>query len=307
MAKEYEVIIIGGGPAGLSAGIYTARARLSSLLIEKTMPGGLITYAEQVENYPGFPDGISGLEIGKLMQRQASKFGLETVISEVSSIEINGELRTVKTPNGDYSTRTIIIASGSEHTRLGIPGEAEFTGKGVSFCATCDGYFFQEQTVAVVGGGNAAISEAMSLTKFASKVFVIHRRDELRATRISQEKALANPKIEFRLNSVVDAIEGDNVVRKLKLRNPSSGETATLEVNGVFIAVGFKPNTDYLKTVLPLDKAGYVVTNEKMETAVPGIFAAGDVRANSIRQVVAAAGDGATAVIYAERYIRDHH
>ncbi|MFH0942444.1 MAG: thioredoxin-disulfide reductase [Chloroflexota bacterium] len=306
MTREYEVIIIGGGPAGLSAGIYTARSRLSGLLIEKAMLGGLIANAEKVENYPGFPDGVSGLEIGGLMQRQASKFGLETVISEVQGLTLNGELKTVKTSAGNYTARAVIVASGSEHTRLDVPGEEEFTGKGVSFCATCDGYFFQDKTVAIVGGGNAALSEALLLTKFANKVFVVHRRNELRATRIVQEKALAEPKIEFRLNSAVSAIEGNDFVERLKLRNLESGETSTLKVNGVFIAVGFKPSTDFLKTVLPLDSAGYIVTNEKMETEVPGIFAAGDVRSNSIRQVIAAAGDGATAAIYAEKYLGEH-
>lgn len=303
MPREYEVLIIGGGPAGLSAGIYTARSRLSGLLIEKAMLGGLIANAEKVENYPGFPDGVSGIEIGELMQRQAGKFGLETVIGEVAGLELNGEMKTVKTSTGDYTAGAVIVASGSEHTKLDVPGEDQFTGKGVSFCATCDGYFFQDKTVAIVGGGNAALSEALLLTKFAKKVFVIHRRNELRATRIVQEKARAEPKIEFRLNSAVSAIEGKDFVEKLKLRNPESGETSTLKVDGVFIAAGFKPSTDFLKTVLPLDNAGYVVTNEKMETAVAGIFAAGDVRANSIRQVITAAGDGATAAVYAERYL----
>jgi thioredoxin reductase (NADPH) len=307
MAKEYEVIIIGGGPAGLSAGIYTARSRLSCLLIEKVMIGGLIANAEMVDNYPGFPDGISGMEIGALMQRQATRFGLETLITEVNGLELKGARKTVKTLDGDFTAGAVIAASGSEHLKLGIPGEDEYTGKGVSFCATCDGYFFQDRTVAVVGGGNAALSEALNLTKFAAKVIVIHRRDELRATRIVQEKAFAEPKIEFRLSSVVESIEGENTVNKLKLRDTASGEISTLEVNGVFVAVGFKPNTEYLRGILPLDKIGYVTTNEKMETEVPGIFAAGDIRSSSIRQVVSAAGDGSTAAIYAERFIRDHH
>ena len=307
MAKEYEVIIIGGGPAGLSAGIYTARSRLSCLLIEKVMIGGLIANAEMVDNYPGFPDGISGMEIGSLMQRQATRFGLETLITEVTGLELKGAQKIVKTLDGDFTARAVIAASGSEHLKLGIPGEDEYTGKGVSFCATCDGYFFQDRTVAVVGGGNAALSEALNLTKFAAKVIVIHRRDELRATRIVQEKAFAEPKIEFRLSSVVESIEGENTLNKLRLRDTASGETSTLEVNGIFIAVGFKPNTEYLRGVLPLDKIGYVTTNEKMETEVPGIFAAGDIRSSSIRQVVSAAGDGSTAAIYAERFIRDRH
>lgn len=307
MVKEYEVIIIGGGPAGLSAGIYAARSRLSSLLIEKAMMGGLIASAETVDNYPGFPDGIPGLEIGALMQRQATRFGLETVIAEVTGLELKGEQKIIKTQTGDFTARAVIAASGSEHLKLGVPGEEEFTGKGVSFCATCDGCFFQDQMVAVVGGGNAALSEALHLTHYAAKVIVVHRRNELRATRIVQEKAFAEPKIEFRLSSVVTAIEGEEVVKRLKLRNTISGETTTLETSGIFIAIGFKPNTEYLRDVLPLDGVGYVTTNEKMETEVPGIFAAGDIRASSIRQVVSAAGDGSTAAVYAEKFIRDRH
>ena len=305
MTKEYEVIIIGGGPAGLSAGIYTARARLSCLLIEKVMIGGLIANAEMVDNYPGFPDGISGMEIGTLMQRQATRFGLETMITEVTGLKLKGTQKIVKTTDGDFTADAVIVASGSEHLKLGIPGEDEYTGKGVSFCATCDGYFFQEQTVAVVGGGDAALSEALHLTHYAAKVIVIHRRDELRATRIVQEKALAEPKIEFRLSSIVESIEGENTVNKLKLRDTANGETSTLAVNGVFVAIGFKPNTEYLRGVLPLDKIGYITTDDKMETEVPGIFAAGDIRSSSIRQVVSAAGDGSTAAVYAERFVRE--
>ena len=197
----------------------------------------------------------------------------------------------------------MIIASGLEWAKLGVPGEKEFTGRGVSYCAICDGAFFKEQPVAVVGGGNAAISEALSLTKFASKVMVIHRRQELRATRIVQEKAFAEPKIEFLWNTVVEEIEGEGVVRRLRLRNVVTGEKPSLDIAGVFVAIGFKPNTDYLKSILPLDTTGHIITNERMETEVPGIFAAGDVRSSSIRQIIAAVGDGATAAIYAERFI----
>lgn len=305
MSKEYEVIIIGGGPAGLSAGIYATRSRLSCLLIEKIALGGLIVNAEKVENYPGFPDSVSGLELTELMQRQASKFGLETIIGEAQGIELNGEMKTLETTAGDYTTRAVIVASGSEHTRLDVPGEEKFTGKGVSFCATCDGYFFQDKTVAVVGGGNAALAEALNLTKFASKVFVVHRRNELRATRIVQERALANPKIEFRFNRAVSAIEGRDFIESIKLQDTESSKTSTLKVDGVFVAIGFKPSTEFLKTTVSLDSADYIITDEKMATSVPGIFAAGDVRASSIRQVIGAAGDGAVAAIYAERYLRE--
>jgi len=303
MNKAYEVVIVGGGPAGLSAGIYTARARLSSLLIERGLIGGQVVNAELVENYPGFPEGISGYDLTELMQRQATKFGLETLTAEVAGVEFSGEQKIVKTSEGDFVVKAVIIASGSEWTKLGIPGEKEFTGKGVSYCATCDGAFFTDQTVAVVGGGNAAITEALSLTKFASKVIVIHRRQELRATRIVQEEAFAEPKIEFLWNTVVEEIEGEDVVKRLRLRNVITGEKSSLDVAGIFVAIGFKPNTDYLKSILSLDATGHVMTNEKMETEIPGIFAAGDVRSSSIRQIIAAVGDGATAAIYAERFI----
>ena len=303
MNKAYEVVIVGGGPAGLSAGIYTARARLSSLLIERGLIGGQVVNAELVENFPGFPEGISGYDLTELMHRQATKFGLETLTAEVTGVELKGEQKIVRTSEGDLVAKAMIIASGSEWTKLGIPGEKEFTGKGVSYCAICDGAFFTDQTVAVVGGGNAAITEALSLTKFASRVIVIHRRQELRATRIVQEKAFAEPKVEFLWNTVVEEIEGEEVVKRLRLRNVVTGEKSSLDVAGIFVAIGFKPNTDYLKSILPLDATGHVITNEKMETEIPGIFAAGDIRSSSIRQVIGAVGDGATAAIYAERFI----
>ncbi len=301
--KEYDVAIIGGGPAGLSAGVYTARARLKGLLIERGMVGGQIVNAEQVENYPGFADGISGFELAQAMHQQATKFGLETVMAEVVGIEVNGGRKVIKTSEGDFIARAVIIASGTDRMKLGVPGEAEFTGRGVSVCATCDAAFFKDRPVAVVGGGNAAINEALTLSKFASKVTVIHRRKELRATRIVQEKAFATAKIEFLLETVVEEIIGDDFVKGLKLRNVVTGKKSVLDVAGVFVAVGLKPNTDYLKAILPLDDAGAVITNGNLETAVPGIFAAGDVRHDSIRQSIAAAGDGAIAAIRAEKFI----
>jgi len=301
--NEYDVIIVGGGPAGLSAGIYTARARLISLLLERGLVGGQITNAELVENYPGFPDGISGFELGQLLEKQATKYGLKIMIAQATGIDLPGEQKVIKTTEGDFTARAVIIANGSERIKLGIPGEEKFTGRGVSYCATCDAAFFRDLPVAVVGGGDSAITEALDLTKFASKVTVIHRRDQLRATRILQEKAFSEPKIDFLWDTVVEEIEGEDSVRDLKLRNVKSGGKSSLEVAGVFMSVGFKPDTGYLKGVVPLDTNGHIITNDRMETEVPGIFAAGDVRHDSTRQAITAAGDGATAAIYAEKYI----
>jgi len=303
--NNYDVIIIGGGPAGLSAGLYASRARLTSLLIERGLVGGLITESELVENFPGFPEGISGLELGQLMHKQATKYGLETLLAEATGIELSGKQKVVKTTKGDFIAKAVIIASGSERLKLGIPGEEEFTGKGVSYCATCDAAFFRELPVAVVGGGDTAIIEALHLSKFASKVTVIHRRHQLRATRILQEKASSEPKVEFQWDSIVEEIEGRDSVKRIRLRQVKTGEKSALDVAGVFISVGIKPNTAYLKGTLALDAAGFIITNERMETETPGIFAAGDVRYHSARQAITAAGDGATAAIYAEKFISE--
>jgi len=304
-AKSYDVIIVGGGPAGLTAGLYTSRGNLNSLLIEKGLVGGQISTAEKVENYPGFPDGIDGFELTDLMHRQATKFGLKTTIAEVITIQPQGKQIVIKTTGGDYTTRALIIASGSDRQKLGIPGEEEFTGKGVAYCATCDAAFFRDVPVVVVGGGNAAITEALHLIKFASKATIIHRRDKLRASAVLQEKAFSEPKIGFIWDSVVEKIEGEDTVKRIKLRQVKTDKTSTLEIAGVFVAVGLKPNTDYLKDVLKLDTGGYIITNNKMEATVSGIFAAGDVRHNSARQAITAAGDGATAAFYTEKFLAE--
>ncbi len=303
----YDVVIIGAGPGGLTAGLYTARARLNSLLIEKGLVGGQIVNAEMVENYPGFPEGISGFELGQIMHQQATRYGLKTVTAEVTGIKLEENQKLVKSTDGDFSTRAIIIAGGSERQKLAVPGEEEFTGKGVSYCATCDAAFFKDQPVAVVGGGNAAITEALHLAKFASRVTVIHRRRELRATRILQERAFSEPKLNFLWDSAVDKIEGKDFVERLGLHQIPGGEKSTLEVSGIFISVGFKPDTGYLKGILPLDPIGHIITNEKMETEIPGILAAGDIRNNSGRQAITAAGDGATAAIYTDRLLTESH
>jgi len=305
MAEAYDVIIIGGGPVGLTAGLYTSRARLRTLLIEKAMFGGQIANTEHVENFPGFPDGISGFELGQSMHQQAEKHGLQTVAAEVTGIEVNDKGKVVKTTEGDYVAAAVIVAGGAERNKLGVPGEEELVGKGVSYCATCDGAFFREQVVAVVGGGDSAIEEALLLTRFASKVYVIHRRNQLRASKLHQERAFSNPKIELVWDSVVEEILGPDKVQRLVVRNVKTGEVTTLDVSGVFIYVGLHPETDYLKGVLPLDEEGRIPTNQRMETEIPGVFAAGDIRSNSPRQAITAAGEGATAAIAAEKFLAE--
>ena len=303
MSNTYDVIIIGGGPAGLSAGLYTSRARLKTLLIEKAIVGGQITNAERVENYPGFPDGISGFDLGELMRRQAESFGLEIKYTEALGIELRGSEKVVKTSDGDYIGRAVIIAGGATLQRLGVPGEEKLTGRGVSYCATCDGPFFKDRVVAAVGGGDSAVEEGLLLTRFASRVIVIHRRHQLRASKILQERAFANKKMEFLWDSVVEDIQGENKITTIKIRNVKTGQTTALEVSAVFIYVGQRPNTDYLKGLVPLDEKGCIIINERMETKIKGIFAAGDIRQNSPRQVITAAGDGVTAALSSEKFL----
>jgi thioredoxin reductase (NADPH) len=301
--RSYDVVIIGGGPAGLSAGIYTARARLSTLLIEKMAVGGQIINSLAVENYPGFKDSISGVDLTQAMHEQATKFGVETLSDEVTGIKIEGSQKIVITPMGEFAAKVVIIAGGSERQKINVPGEKEYTGKGVSYCATCDGAFYRNKVVAVLGGGNSAVTEAIELTKFASKVYLVHRRHELRATKILQEKLLADSRIEPVWDSAVEAVTGKQFVEKLKIKNLVTGQTTELGVSGVFVSIGTQPATDYLKGFINLDAGGAIIVNDRLETNVPGIFAAGDIRSGSIKQVIAAAGDGAIAAVNAGKYI----
>lgn len=301
----YEVVIVGGGPAGLTAGLYAARAGLKNILIDKGIFGGQITYAEHVENFTGFPDGISGMELGEKMHQQAQKHGLNTISAEVTGLEIKGALKIIKTTDGDFTGKTVILAGGAVRRKLGVEGEGRLTGRGVSYCAVCDGSFFRGQKLAVIGGGDTAITEALHLTHFASRVTIIHRRDQLRATYVLQQKVKSEPRIDYLWDSIVTGIEGAENVEGIKVLNVKTGLTSVKEVSGVFIAVGTSPDTEYVKGIVPLDESGYIITNEKMETPVPGILAAGDIRHNSARQAITAAGDGATAAIYAQKYLTE--
>jgi len=301
--RNYQVVIIGGGPAGLTAGLYCARSGLNTLLIEKGVIGGQITNAERVENYPGFPKGISGIDLGQLIHEQAASYGLEILPAEVTEAVPSQRHNLVNTSEGDFVSESIIIASGSQFRKLGVPGEDKLVGRGVSYCATCDGPLFKGKAVAVIGGGDAAITEALYLSKFASSVKVIHRRSQLRASEILKERAMGEPKIEFIWDAVVTQIEGEGIVKQLVLKNTKNAKISKLELAGVFVAIGSEPNSAQWWGLLPLDEGGYIITNELMETKIPGIFAVGDVRHNSVRQVITAAGDGATAAISAERFL----
>ena len=305
MSRIYDVIIIGGGPAGLTAALYTSRNKLSTLIIEKGLIGGNINEAEKVDNYPGFPKGIGGMELTTLMNEQAALYGAEVINDDVISVKVDGNIKTVTVAQGHFTAKALIIAGGSERQKLNAPGEKEYTGKGVSYCATCDAPFFRDKRVAVVGGGNSALYEALHIARFASKVSLIHRRDQFRATPVVQDKVFAEPKIECIWNSIVREVQGETFVNRLRLEDVRTGQDSYLEVDGVFVAIGLIPNTSYLKDIVPLDEKGAVIVNNMMETAVPGVFAAGDIRINSIRQVVAAAGDGAVAAVSAAAYIEN--
>jgi thioredoxin reductase (NADPH) len=303
--KVYEVIIIGGGPAGLTAGLYTSRSRFNTLLIEIGLLGGQMTTTEVIENYPGFPQGINGDELSRLMEEQAKRFGLEVVSQEVVEVKLEGERKLVKTDESTYLCEALIICTGTEYRKLGIPGEKEFTGKGVSYCATCDGAFFKDSQIVVVGGGDSALTEALFLTKFAKELTIIHRRDALRGTKIYQERVLSNPKIKMLWNSVVQKIKGDSIVRSIVIKNVKTGEIDEFNTEGVFLFVGVSPRTQFLKNLITFDEAGYIVTDENCETSIKGIFAAGDCRKKLLRQVATAVGDGATAAFATEKYLEE--
>ena len=302
---DYQLIIAGGGPAGLTAGLYASRARYDTLLIEKGAVGGQVLVTDLVDNYPGFVDGCTGFELVEKMSAHALRFGLKTKSVNITALDLKGDIKTVYLDNGERLTaQAVIICTGGSPGRLGIKGEQELTGKGVSYCATCDAPFYKDQHIAVVGGGNTAVQEADHLTKFASRVTVIHRRDELRATRIVQEKAFANDKIDFIFNTQVAEIRGgENGVEQLLLKH-NDGAGSTLDVTGIFILIGVVPNNEIIPPgQLETDEYGFIVTDTEMRTKLPGVFAAGDIRSKNFRQIVTAAGEGATAALSAEHYL----
>lgn len=304
--EEYSVIIIGGGPAGLTAGLYTARAQLRTILLEAMIPSGQAYMTERVENYPGFPDGISGRELIERFTQQAKKFGLEILtFTKVESIEVAGDKKMVMVGEKHLSAPALIIATGGQWNKLGVVGEEEFAGKGISYCATCDGAFFKDQEVVVVGGGDTALEDALYLSRIARKVYVIHRRNQLRAQKILQLKALEEPAIEFIWDSVVKEIKGQGVVKNVTIENIKDATQRELAVSGVFIAIGQRPNTDFIRGIIDLDDVGYIITDQNCATSVAGIFAAGDVRQKSLRQIATAVGDGALVAASAERYITE--
>lgn len=301
----HQVIILGGGPAGLTAGLYASRAGLRTLLLEREMLGGQVATTDLIENYPCCPEGISGPQLMALIEGQARRFGLAIDTGEALALIPGEGVHTVRTDRGDFTAQAVIIATGARPATLGVPGEEEFRSRGVSYCATCDGPFYRGRVVAVIGGGDSAVQEAIYLSRFASRVVLVHRRDSLRAQSVLQERAFANPKIEFVWNTLVEAVEGGDTVERLALRNSQSGERWHLPVDGVFVFVGQRPNTDFVRGVLELDPQGYIITDEEMRTSLPGVFAAGDVRRKSLRQMVTAAGDGAIAANSADEYIQN--
>ncbi|MBI4296466.1 MAG: FAD-dependent oxidoreductase [Chloroflexi bacterium] len=303
---DYDAVIIGGGPAGLTAGIYLGRARRRTILLDKESFGGYIKNIDRIENYPGFGQGISGPQLASEMVAQATKYELKLKQAQVTGIELFSSSRYVTCADGNgFTTAVVIIAGGSRPKKLGVAGEDLLRGKGVFDCALCDGGQFESRVVVVCGGGEAALTEALYMSKLASKVIVIHRRDQLRAARVLQEKAMAEPKIEFVWNSLVEAIEGKDVVEGVKIRNTASGQVTSLKTDGVLVQVGLEPDTGYLQGIIPLDSQGQVIVNEKMETEVPYIFAAGNIRSGSPRQVATAVGDGAIAAISAESALQE--
>lgn len=303
MARFYDVIIIGSGPAGYTAALYAARANLSVLMFQGYQPGGQLMLTSEVENYPGFEEGLLGPNLMEKFEAQARRFGAEMVTEDVTAVDFSKRPFTITTDSGDFQAKAVIISTGASAKWLGLPSEERLQGRGVSACATCDGFFFKNKDIAVVGGGDTAMEEATFLTRYASHVTVIHRRDMLRASKIMQDRAFNNPKISFIWDTEVKEVLGDEAITGLRLRNVQTGEESTLAVQGLFLAIGHQPNTDLFKGILEMDKVGYITQVEHTMTSIPGVFAAGDVSDHRYRQAVTAAGDGCRAAIDVERWL----
>ena len=303
MEHIYDTIIIGGGPAGYTAALYAARGGLDTLLVERMSVGGQMTLTGDIDNYPGFDEGIDGFTLGMKMQKGAERFGAKTEYAEVSSVDFSGDIKRIRTESGNFLSKTVIIAAGANPRELGIEGEQEFIGKGVHYCAHCDGRFYKDKTVAVIGGGNSAVADALYLSRLVKKVYLIHRRDTLRAEKIYHEPLMKAENVEFLWDSTVSEFIADTRVTGIKVRNVKTDAMKEISCDGVFISIGRSPATDFLKGKIQLDEKGYIIADESTRTSEKGIFAAGDIRTKALRQVVTAAADGAVAAHYAEEYL----
>lgn len=303
--KLYDVIVIGGGPAGYTAAMYAARAGLSTLVLEKLSAGGQMAQTMQIDNYPGFEEGVDGFTLGMKMQQQAQRFGAESLMTEVTSVELDGKVKRIHSDDGSFEARTVIIAAGANHRHLGLPNEEALVGRGLAYCAACDGMLYRGKTVAVVGGGNSAAADALLLSRICKKVILIHRRDSLRATKIYHEPLMQTGNVEFIWNSTVEEVQADDFVTGVRVRNVQTGAEESVPVDGVFVSIGRAPATELFRNQLELDENGYIVAGESTRTSLPGVFAAGDIRTKEVRQVVTAVADGAAAVHAAEMYLAE--
>lgn len=302
----YDMLILGGGPAGYTAALYAARAGLDTLLIERMSAGGQMALTGEIENYPGFDEGVDGFTLGMKMQNAAEKYGAKTEYDEVTEVDFSGKIKKVRTVGGEFFGKTVVISTGANHRELGVNGESELVGRGVHYCAHCDGRFYKDKTVAVIGGGNSAVSDALYLSRLAKKVYLIHRRDSLRAEKIFEEALKNADNIEILWNSKVEDFITDGRVTGLKLRSTQSEKVSEIECDGVFVSIGRKPATEFLQGIVALDKNGYIIADESTKTEIDGVYAVGDVRTKPLRQIVTAAADGAVAVHFAEEYLNDN-